>query len=357
MLGLADIGRFAPDARAGLVILSTDLHVDRVMRHRGTAGPNPGVSQDEGMSAAAGPGSMTTNRGHHQLYHSAPLLLCLAVLGWSGNFIVGRLVGDTVPPVGLAFLRWVLAFCLLLPWSARHLRADAARLRAAWPVVLTLAITGVAIFNTFVYRGLQTTTAVNGLILQSMCPVLIILVTFAAHREHPHVAQISGLVVSLAGVWMVVTRGQPWGPAGVRVNSGDAWIFAAAASYAVYTVALRSKPAVHPLSLLGATFGVGAVILAPFWAAELHAGLTMPATPGALAAIAYVGVVPSIVSYFCFNRGVELAGGARAGQYVHLMPVFGAVLAYVFLGEALQAYHLIGGAVIAVGIILTERGT
>lgn len=302
-----------------------------------------------------------------RLYASAPLLLCLAILGWSGNFVVGRLVGGTVPPVQLSFLRWTIATALLAPLAWRGLRTDAAELRARWKTVLILALTGVAIFNTFVYRGLESTTVVNGVLLQSVCPVLIVLFTFLAHRERPHAAQLAGLVVSLVGVWLVVSQGHVIvggggadggiGAAGtgLRVNAGDAWILAAVAAYAVYTVVLRSKPAVGPLTLLFVTFGLGALMVAPFAAAELAGGRSVPATPGAVAAVAYVGVIPSIVSFFCFNRGVELIGAARAGQFIHLMPVFGAALAFVFVGERLAWYHLAGGAVIAGGIWLSGR--
>ncbi|MCB1253113.1 MAG: EamA family transporter [Austwickia sp.] len=290
-----------------------------------------------------------------RLYSSAPLLLCLAVLGWSGNFVVGRLVGGSVPPTQLAFLRWVGASLVIVPIAWRHVRVDAAELRRRWVSVLVLSVTGVAIFNSFVYHGLQTTTAVNGLLLQSVCPVLIVLITFAAHREVPHVAQLAGLVVSLVGVWLVVSRGQVWGGAGLAATVGDAWILAAVASYAVYTVALRTKPSVHPFTLLAVTFVVGALCIAPFAAAEWAGGRSMPTTAGAAAAVVYVALVPSIVSYFCFNRGVELAGGARAGQFIHLMPVFGAVLAFVFIGERLAWYHLVGAAVIACGIWLSGR--
>lgn len=291
-----------------------------------------------------------------RLYASAPLLLCLAVLGWSGNFVVGRLVGGSVPPVQLAFLRWALASVLILPFAWPHLRADAAELTRRWASVLTLAVTGVAVFNTFVYKGLQTTTVVNGTLLQSICPVLIVVMTFARHREVPHRTQLAGLVVSLAGVWLVVSRGHVLGGPGLQASVGDAWILAAVASYAVYTLALRTKPAVHPLSLLAATFVVGAVAIGPFAAAELLGGHAMPGGVGPVAAVAYVAVVPSIVSFFCFNRGVELAGGARAGQYLHLMPAFGAALAFVVLGERLAWYHLVGGTVIAAGIWLSGRG-
>ena len=289
------------------------------------------------------------------IYASGPLLLCVAVLGWSGNFVVGRLVGGQVPPVQLALARWVIAGAILLPFAWRHLRADARRLRRHWRVLTVLSVTGVAVFNTLVYRGLETTTAVNGLLLQSVCPVLIIVVTALLHREPPRAVQLVGLVVSLAGVWLVITRGEPFGGLGLRVTVGDLWILLAVASYAVYTVALRSRPPVHPLSLLVVTFGAGALVLLPFAAVEVAGGRTIPLTPGALGAVAYVAVIPSIVSYACFNRGVELIGGARAGQFLHLMPVFGAVLAFVFVGERLWWFHLVGAAIIAAGLWLSGR--
>ena len=252
----------------------------------------------------------------------------------------------------------------MVPFAWRGVRADLAELRSRWRTVVVLALTGVAIFNAFVYRGLETTTVVNGVLLQSICPVLIVLLTFAAHRERPHLAQLAGLVVSLVGVWLVVSQGRGFGGVGgiggaggvgLAVNAGDAWILGAVAAYAVYTVVLRDRPAVRPLTLLVTTFGLGALMVAPFAAAELAGGRSVPATPGALAAVAYVGVIPSIASFFCFNRGVELIGAARAGQFIHLMPVFGAALAFAFVGERLAGYHLLGGAVIACGIWLSGR--
>jgi drug/metabolite transporter (DMT)-like permease len=287
-------------------------------------------------------------------YQSPALLLCLAVLGWSGNFVVGRLVHDSVPPVGLALARWTLASVLLAPWAWPRLRADLPALRRNAPVVLGLAATGVAVFNTLVYRGLQTTTVLNGLLLQSACPVLIVVFGYAFFRERPRRAQVAGLAVSLVGVWVVVSRGRP-DQLTVSASLGDLWIFLAVVSYAAYTALLRRKPAAHPLSLLLATFVAGAAMLIPFAVAEALAGARMPLTFGAAAAVGYVGLVPSVVSYFCFNRGVELAGGARAGQFIHLMPVFGAVLAFVFLGESLQGFHLVGAAVIAAGLALAAR--
>lgn len=289
----------------------------------------------------------------YRVYDSPTVLLCLAVLGWSGNFVVGRLVQASMPPVALALARWLLAGALLLPLSWRRLRADWPVLWRHRGVVLALAALGVAIFNTLVYRGLQTTTAVNGLLLQSVGPVLIVLAAFLMFRQRPSVTELVGLAVSLAGVWVVVTRGALTTPA-LTAAIGDLWILIAVACYACYTALLRRRPPVHPISLLEATFLAGAAMLIPFAVAEAATGARIPLTASSAATIGYVGVVPSIVSYFCFNRGVELAGATRAGQFIHLMPVFGAVLAYLVLGESLQGFHLAGAALIAAGLVVSS---
>ncbi|MDO5628407.1 MAG: DMT family transporter [Mobilicoccus sp.] len=282
------------------------------------------------------------------------LLLCIAVLGWSGNFIVGRLVGDTVPPIQLAFLRWLLAALLLLPFGLAHLRRDAPTLRRHAPLIVALAVTGVVVFNTLVYIGLGSTPAVTGLLLQSVGPLFILAFTALLFRERPRVGQVVGILVSLVGVWVIVSRGQVFS-AGVAVGGGEWWFLAAVLSYSLYTALLRLAPKVHPLSILLATFGIGTAILAPMAAVEFASGQRVPATAGAFWAVLYVGIVPSIVSYFCWNRGVGLMGAARAGQYLHLLPVFGAALAFIVLGEALAPFHLVGAAIIATGILLAGR--
>lgn len=290
-----------------------------------------------------------------RLDRSPALLLCLAVLGWSGNFIVGRLVGGTAPPVALALWRWVVAASILAPFAWRHVRDDSAELRRHWRIVAGLSLTGIAMFNTLVYRGLRTTTAINGILLQSVIPLLLVVFAYVLWRVRPRPAQLVGLAISLLGVWVVVTLGNPFGAGGLHLGSGDALIFVAVVGYAVYTALLQHRPAVHPLSLLFVTFSLGALMLLPLYAVELASGERLPLTAGSLAAVAYVGVIPSIVSYFCWNRGVELAGAVRAGQFIHLMPVFGAALSWLVLHEGLHPYHLIAAALIGTGILVTAR--
>lgn len=283
------------------------------------------------------------------------LLLTLAVFFWSGNFIVGRAVRADMPPVALAFWRWAVASVLVFVLARPHLHADRHRMRGHWPVLILLSVLGVATFNTLVYTGLQWTIALNAFLMQSLMPVLIVLLSFLIFRERITAVQALGIVCSLTGAVTIIARGDPAALMSLAVNRGDLLVFVAVVSYAGYSVMLRKRPPIHPLSFLAVTFATGTLILLPFylWEAFFVRGFSL-STP-ALLAVGYVAVFPSIVSYFCFNRGVELAGANRAGLFLHLMPVFGSLMAVLFLGESLEWFHGAGIGAIALGIVLVTR--
>lgn len=291
------------------------------------------------------------------LWGSAYLLLTLAPLFWAGNFVVGRAILTDAPPVALAFWRWVLALVpvLLLARGRVDFAAEWRTLRASLPIVALLAVLGIACFNTFLYFGLQATTSVNALLLQSAMPLLILLVCFALYAERPGRLQMLGVVLSLAGVVFIATRGQPGALARLAVNRGDLWVLAAVVAYALYSALLRRRPALHPLALLAALFTLGALALLPFYLDEHLSGHVLAATPGNLAALAYLVIFPSFLSYLFFNRGVELIGAGRAGLFIHLLPVFGSALAVIFLGERIETFHLIGAGLIAGGLVIASR--
>jgi drug/metabolite transporter (DMT)-like permease len=296
-------------------------------------------------------------RGALRLLNDRPyLLLILAQLFWSGNFVLGRAVHAQVPPVALAFCRWFGAFFVIVGFAWPALRRDLPLMRRHWPMLLLLAATGVAAFNTLVYIGLGSTTALNGLLMQSTMPVVILLWSFALVGERPSVRQLLGIGVSLVGVVVILTRGVPWTLGGVALNRGDLWIFAAVVAYALYSVLLRRRPPLHQLSFLAVTFGFGSALLLPFLAWESATDATLHVDATTLLAIGYVAIFPSVLAYFCWNRGVELVGANRAGQFVHLMPVFGSMLAILLLGEAFRLFHAVGATLIFAGIALAARG-
>lgn len=289
------------------------------------------------------------------LWGSGVALMVLATLFWAGNFVVGRAVHAEVTPVALAFWRWTVAFLVVAGPAARHLRRDGPALVRAWATLPLLAWLGVAVFNTLVYVGLARTGAINGVLIQSTMPLLILVATFLLFRERVGPAHLAAVGVSLAGVAVIAARGSVEALLGLRVGAGDAWILGAACTYALYAALLRRRPAVHPLSFVAATFGLGALMLAPAYLHQQLSGPAFVARPDVLLAIAYVALFPSVASYLFFNRAVELIGANRAGQFAHLIPVFGTALAVVFLGEGIAPYHVAGAALIGLGIALATR--
>ena len=283
------------------------------------------------------------------------LLLTMAVLLWAGNFILGRAFHNEIPPVALAFWRWVGAALLVTLPALPHLRRDRQALLRSWPAILLLSTLGIAAFNTLVYSGLQYTEAINAFLLQSLMPVLIVLLSFMIFREKVTRLQCVGILVSLCGAVTIIARGDAEILLSLSINRGDLMVFTAIACYAGYTVMLRKRPQVHPLAFIATTFWLGSLILVPFYLWETLMVATLELKPTTMLVIGYVIVFPSIVSYLCYNRGVELVGANRAGLFIHLMPVFGSLMAVLFLGESFCWYHGVGILLIGAGIYLATR--
>lgn len=305
------------------------------------------------LSESGGAGRAPRSR---RLVDRPYILLVLTVLFWSGNFILGRAVHADVPPVALAFFRWAGAFLIVVGFAVPHLRREWPVLLRHWRMLLLLSAVGIAAFNTLVYIGLGATTAINALLLQSALPVLIILFSYLLFGERTGVLALCGIAVSLAGVVTILTGGEPLAIVALVPNAGDVLVFLAVTSYALYSALLRRRPSVHALSFLAVTFGLGAAMLLPFWLWELSAGAVMRLDRTTLLSIGYVAVFPSVLAYFCYNRGVQLIGANRAGQFIHLMPVCGSLLAVLILGEAFRPFHAVGMGLCFAGIVLATRG-
>lgn len=289
------------------------------------------------------------------LWRAAPLLLSLTVLFWAGNSIAGRALAGVVPPVALSFWRWALALALVTPLAWPHLKRDGPALLARWRLVVALSLMGVASFGVLLYFGLQTTTALNSVVVQAGIPPLVMLFGWLGLGDRVNRWQVAGMALSLTGVLAVVTHGRPWDLLHLGLNPGDGLILIGVVLYAVYSLILRRRPDVHPLSLLWATFAVSVAALAPLYAVEAALGARIVLSAKALLGVAYIAALPSFAAYLFFNRGVELVGSARASQYLHLQPIFGAVLAVLLLGEAFRPHHAAGMALILAGIVLSGR--
>ncbi len=303
------------------------------------------------------PGAGVQLQSHKRggLFDQPYLLLSLTSLFWAGNTVLGRFLAGHVPPITLAFIRWGGAFLILLPFAALHLVRDWPIIRKRLGLMVVLAATGVSAYNTMAYYGLQYTTAINGLMLQSIGPLFVALWTFALFGDRLTARQAGGICVSLTGVLVIICHGSLSVLTGIGFNRGDLWFLIALAIYGFYTAWLRKRPPMHPLSFLAVSMGLGALVLVPAAALELAGGRTVELDAVTLASFAYVCLFPSLLGYLCLNRGIELIGANRAAPFMHLTPVFGSVLAIVLLGERFELYHAVGYALVFTGITVATR--
>ncbi|UCV29838.1 DMT family transporter [Ferribacterium limneticum] len=290
------------------------------------------------------------------LFANPYLLLTLTVLSWSGNMVIGRGVRGDIPPLTFAFWRWVIAFALILPLALPHLKAQWPLLKKGWKPLLVLGLLGVGGYNTFAYIALQDTTATNAALLNSFIPIATIAISWAFLGKHLRRIEGIGVVVSLCGAMTIISRGDPAVLAHLNLNIGDVWMLVAVLDWAIYTVALAWRPAgVHPMLMLGATTVIGLCALAPAYAWEMAQGRFMNVNFGSLSALAYVGIFPSFLGYIFYNKGVAEVGPNKASLFIHLMPVFGTLLSFMFLGEIPFWYHYLGIGLIFTGIWLTTK--
>ncbi len=284
------------------------------------------------------------------------LLLTLASLFWAANWVVGRAMRNDMPPIAMGFWRWAIALLILLPFAAAELRQKWSVVRANWLTLALLGALGASAFNTLVYLGLQYTAATNGVLLNSITPIMIVLLSWIVLGERISSRQALGVALSLAGVIAIVARGDAHLLAALQFNRGDLLLVTAMFLWAIYTLILRRRPPeLSAVGFLAAMLLLGLPWLLPFylWEFSVHGGFSL--TPATMAALAYYSTLPSIVAYLFWNRGVAQVGPNKAGLFVHLMPVFGALLSVIFLGERLYAYHYAGAALIFAGIWLTTR--
>lgn len=291
------------------------------------------------------------------LFNRPYLLLSLTSLFWGGNIVIGRYAAGHVPPLALSFIRWTVAFFIVIGFAWPHLKRDWPEIRKHLGIMLVLTLLGISIYNSVAYWALQHTQALNALLLASAHPLIVALLAFVFYRHRLTIWQAIGIVISLCGVLTVLTRGDLTVLRTIQFNIGDVTFFIALVIYAVYATLLQSKPkSIQQISFLAFTMGVGAVFLAPVYAADVAMGNTFTLDLKAFLILAYIVLFPSLLAYLFFNRGNELIGPNRAAPFYHLIPVFGSALAIIFLGERPEPFHAVGYGLVLLGIVIGMRG-
>jgi len=281
------------------------------------------------------------------------LVLLLPPLFWAGNFIVGRAFSAELGAITMSFYRWLLALCLLAPFAYSRVRQELPIILNHLPILTVLALLSVASFNVLLYLGLRDTEATNALLINSSIPVWIVLFGVLFYNDSLTLRRGLGILVSLLGVSFLIFSGQSQG---LTVNPGDLWVISSSIGWALYSLTLRKKPSglsglgfLAYIVLFGVCFNGLLLAINPLDEAPL------PITLDTLYAVGYVAIFASLGAYVCWNYGVGQLGAQVAGQYIHLMPFYGVLLASLFLNESLSYHHWVAGGLIATGLILALR--
>ena len=300
------------------------------------------------------PLAITTPR--RALWDRPFLLLSATAAIFAGHSVVGKLAVGEIGPMTLTFLRWSLAFGPIWFAARNHIAADFAVLRKRWIYVACLGALGYTTFNALFYLSAHYTSALNMSLIQSCIPALVLIGAALGFGARPTLLQALGAVATMAGVAIIAAQGDVSRLATLAFNFGDALLLIACLFYAYYTVALRYRPAVSSIGFL-AGMALAALVssIPPFAFETWRNGFVWPSARG-FAVLLYAALGPAFLAQLMYMRGVQLIGPSRAGVFVNLVPIFGAVFAVTLLGEPLKSFHLVAIALVVGGIVLAQRG-
>lgn len=287
------------------------------------------------------------------------VLLALAPLFWSGNWLIGRGLHETFSPVSLNFWRWTVALIVLSAIVGPGVKDSWPRYVRHWRTLLVLGVLGVVIFQILIYVGLKSTTVINAVVLNSTMPIFMVLASWLMLREMITPRQALGGAVSFSGIVVIVSRGDLRTLLAIEFSAGDLVILAAMPVWAVYSAILkRSELPLSGLETLAGMTVFAWLVMVPLYAVEQVAlGGRTPLTFTTLGAVLYVGVFAGVAAFYCWNEGVRGAGPSIAGFMYHLLPAYATVGAVALLGEALHPYQMLGIALILAGVYMSTRNT
>ncbi len=243
---------------------------------------------------------------------------------------------------------------ILSCFGLRHLLAQRELVFRHWKFITIQGIIGVAGFNSLIYMAMQTTTAINAVLVNSCIPVIIVLISWVMYKDRLSVRQCLGVATSLSGVVLIMSRGEISTLLELHFNRGDILVFIAATLWALYSANLKRYPkGLHPLAYQVGIVLVGLTILLPLYLLEISTGKTMTVSMGSIITILYVAIFASVLAFIFWNRAIKMVGANMAGPFIHLMPVFSTILAVVFLGETLTPNHIKAILLIFGGILMT----
>ena len=288
----------------------------------------------------------------------AYIFLILATLFWSGNFIVGKAASlFEIPPFTLNFYRWLFAWLILAPFTLKEILKKKQYILSNIKLILILGITSITIFNSIVYYSLNFTQVISGVLMISTIPVMIIFFCWVFKIEKTNFYQILGVIFSLFGVVVIITKADLGKLLNLNFNKGDLWMVVAMFSWAMYSALLRKKKfELSHISFLQTIITAGLILLFPAYLLEMSLGYNLNIHIPFILTLSYVVIFPGLASFFFWIKGISIIGSNRAGIFLHLMPIFSTLLAILIFKEKFMVYHFIGAVLIITGILLSSKG-
>lgn len=285
-------------------------------------------------------------------------LALLATLLWAGNFVLARGLRDAIPPIALNFWRWAIAVAVLIPFALRTTLAARHLLRRHFGYLVLAGLLGVTVFNTLVYQAGHTTQALNLALLAVCSPIVIIILAWLFFGEHITIRTILGLAVATCGVLLLITDGNPRKLVNLDLAAGDLIMVLATVVFAAYTILIGRKPKELPtIAFVFSTFAIGLLMLLPAYLVELS--FTGPFTIGQtnITAFLYIGIFPSLVAFYSWNRAVTTIGTTRPAVIYYLVPVFTALAAWLLLDESIGAAQILSMILVIAGVAVSHQSS
>jgi drug/metabolite transporter (DMT)-like permease len=283
-------------------------------------------------------------------------LAVLATLIWSGNFIIARAVIKDIPPITLGFYRWFTATLILLPFAWKYIPQGFRLIKKRPGYFLLVAITGVSMFNTFVYIAGHYSTAINMAILGTCSsPVMSVILARIFLKEKIPLVRLIGMIVCIVGVLYLLSQGNFRNLVSFRFTTGDWWILAAALSFAIYNTSVKKKPREMPaISFLFIVFLLGTLILVPFYLFEFNSKGGFAIDLSNISSILYLGLGASVICFLIWNKAIAALGSGRTALFGNLIPVFSSIEAVILLNEEISTVHIISFILVVAGLVLAN---
>ena len=287
----------------------------------------------------------------------AYVLLVLATLFWSGNFIVGKFATlFQIPPLTLNVFRWISVWLILMPFTYKEIYKNLPVIKKHWFVISFMGVITISTFNSVVYFALNYTQVINAVLVLAAIPAATIFFSSIMNIEKTNIFQLLGLLLSIIGIGSIISNGDIQKMISLNFNKGDLWMLVCVLTWALYSTLLKkNKFKFSQFSLIQLMVSVGILFLIPQFFYEKSIGLELNYNKAFFLILFYVVVFPAIAAYYCWQKGIEIIGPNRASMFIQLMPLFSAVMAIIIFNEKFELYHFVGAAFIVSGIYLSNK--